>query len=675
MRKVLSVLLAACLSLAGFILLEVPLGAQVAHAADPYVRIDLDEVTPDSLDAKATVTVRGTITNTTGKPLKWLSVALWRNRYPIATPGDLQYLLSSPEEVPVGARLTNPDGGFVNLNSDAKPEFKAGEKARFTLHATVEQLGLADGAPGAVHLLGVHVMGYPPDGDNQLLARSRFLMPWTPDQARKDAARVSPLVLLSSAPSLAMDGTFTDDHLADELTGRLATLMQVAEKPGATILVDPALYDEVHRMSRGYRIGGATPQEVVATDPRAVAAADWLNRLDALRTSGRLYRTPFGNPNLTLAAAQKRGDIVHRTKVALPSTHSLSSLPVAVWPADQGTLPRSVRTFLAPLAPSLWVEPGSRSAVYRAEGSTLLTYQPNATSGGPGPAPSDSVPQRRGRLLSQMLIEGEPIILPVTNAAEAATVLQLPAWATSVPHTDLPRATGPFPEPRPVVPAPRSSLLRDIDATWKRIQNWHDLIGTPPTNASNQVVSRALNPAMGLPSARSWLAQATSSVPRASGHGISLSIASSFVMGDRSTRLPVTITNTTDHPVRVKVVMTSDNPGRITIPETAPVTVPAGQSATVTFAPKATTNGVVGFSAQLVTEANRPVGPSKRFSVNATNFGQVGWIIIIASGAVLLGGTAIRIRQVQHERAAAGASRRSAGAEAPRTDNTSRPHP
>ena len=52
-------------------------------------------------------------------------------------------------------------------------------------------------------------------------------------------------------------------------------------------------------------------------------------------------------------------------------------------------------------------------------------------------------------------------------------------------------------------------------------------------------------------------------------------------------------------------------------------------------------------SAHVVSESGRRVTPNTRITVDVTELGMIGWIIVIASGAVLVGATAWRIRQVR----------------------------
>ncbi|NHB84853.1 hypothetical protein G7085_10245 [Tessaracoccus sp. HDW20] len=76
---------------------------------------------------------------------------------------------------------------------------------------------------------------------------------------------------------------------------------------------------------------------------------------------------------------------------------------------------------------------------------------------------------------------------------------------------------------------------------------------------------------------------------------------------------------------------------------------------TLDVTPEATANGVALVRAQAITAGGVAVGKPITIEITATNFGRVGWIIILVSGAVVLGGTAWRIRAVRREQAKASA--------------------
>lgn len=645
-----------------------------ARAAEGLVAIHLDQVSPAAITANGTITISGRVVNTSRTPMSQVQVSFWRSTDPIQAPADFDLLLNSAWDVPIGARIggqgTDPEKNLFNLTDEQHPSFQPDESREFTVQAQVSQLGFTNPGPGTVFLVGVHVRAIPEGDGNQTVGRSRVFLPW---QSTENTARVAPVVQLSSAPAMAVDGTLVDDHLAGELNGRLATLLRAAELPGATVLVDPAMIDELRTMAEGYVVKG---EQVPDSDPRARDAASWLQTFDGLK--GSIYRLPYGNPDLSQAVADARTDVVQHALTAMPKDHPMARLPVAVWPSNGGFTP-AARKFLEPLAPRLWVEPSRSPGRYGLPGgSSLLAYDPDLTAGGPGPDPRDSAPQREGRLVSELVLTPRPLVLPVRDHRQAATALGLPDWVGTTGLDEIPTDVGAVPATTSPAPIPHSDLWERVDQVHHRVLAWHDLTGTVAGAdvPAAQLASRAANPLL-LGRGPGWLEAAAASIPTSlDASEVSIQMAPTFVMGDTRGVLPVTITNPSGQPVRVKVQMTSDNAQRITIPDTPLVTVPARSSVSVQFTPRARSNGVVEFTAQAVTEGGRPVGRPRRFSINATNFGRVGWLIIVGSGAVVLGGTAIRIKQVQKERRQAAAAEPVAEvATSPRHDTSSRPHP
>ncbi len=128
---------------------------------------------------------------------------------------------------------------------------------------------------------------------------------------------------------------------------------------------------------------------------------------------------------------------------------------------------------------------------------------------------------------------------------------------------------------------------------------------------------------------------------------------------------PITIRNRLPQPepgdtntnaVRVKLVFTSDNSQRLAVQPIGLTTIAAGQNFTGEAVVDARTNGTVRVTAQLYTASDQPVGRPATIDVTATEAGTVGWFIAIGAGIVLVGTTALRIRQVTRERARAAAA-------------------
>lgn len=132
---------------------------------------------------------------------------------------------------------------------------------------------------------------------------------------------------------------------------------------------------------------------------------------------------------------------------------------------------------------------------------------------------------------------------------------------------------------------------------------------------------------------------------------LSLTVSPSFVMGSRTNQFPATITNQTTLPVYVRISLRSENPQRINVPDTDVIEVGSGESMTLLLEPQASANGVTTVHAQLQSPEGQRLGPTLAIEITSTEFGRVGWILIIVSGAVVLGGTVWRIRAVRREQA------------------------
>jgi hypothetical protein len=137
------------------------------------------------------------------------------------------------------------------------------------------------------------------------------------------------------------------------------------------------------------------------------------------------------------------------------------------------------------------------------------------------------------------------------------------------------------------------------------------------------------------------------------GRSVTLDASHRFLMSSRTNQFPVTVTNNLAEQIRVKVVVRTDNPQRLTVPPSELVTVDPGQSVTVNIRPEATSNGLVIARAYVATADGHRVSEDTSITVEITDLGVVAWIIVGVSGCVLVGATAWRIRQVRRRTAAA----------------------
>jgi hypothetical protein len=130
----------------------------------------------------------------------------------------------------------------------------------------------------------------------------------------------------------------------------------------------------------------------------------------------------------------------------------------------------------------------------------------------------------------------------------------------------------------------------------------------------------------------------------------------------RQGSFPITVRNTLPAPenpasltnaVRVRLVFRSQVGQRLTVEPIDVGVVRAGANFSGAAQVDAAANGTVPVTAQVTTTSGTPIGQPVTIQVTATQAGTTGWIIVLISGPVLIGGVALRIRQVARERAAA----------------------
>ena len=339
--------------------------------ATPFVRVRIDQVTPDvvTTTSEAVVTVSGMVTNIGDRPVRDVMVRL-EHAGAVTSSVGLRTSLDG------GTDQYRPAADFLTV----APELQRGQEASFTLSAPVRSVAkpsLAIDEPGIYPVL-VNVNGTPDYGAPARLDNARFLLPVIgvpPDKPDAMDGAVAPdtskpvwltmLWPLADRPRLSPGvpgGTIpvrlVDDDLATSLAtgGRLDILLSAAEiatshdvdPDGAVgralcLAVDPDLLVTVNAMTGGYVVSnspdGPAQQPGTPTHPGTgqAAATTWLGRLRALAHRTCVTSLPYAeadldalqrvhDPGLSAAATSSAGDIVdHILDVA--STRGATVLP------------------------------------------------------------------------------------------------------------------------------------------------------------------------------------------------------------------------------------------------------------------------------------------------------------------------------------------------------------
>ncbi len=618
-RWVRALLVATLLAVTGLAL------PRTAAAAGDLLEVELTAVSTPTLnlsDPTQVVELSGTLTNVSTEPIRYVNVHFWRLSTALTTPAQLDAAVA---EVPLGARLVDEAAGNLHILT-REDEFAPGQRADFQVRATVAQLTTGQYAfprDDAAYLLGVQVRGIPASGGNQVVGEDQVVVAATTTQPE-----VSSVVELTAPPSWLPTGDFLDDSLSDQLSGRLDTLLTSAERDGAVAAVDPALLEAVTRMADEHVVAGVGR-------PGSGVALRWADRVAALAEADRVWRLPYGDPDLVRARATERLE--------------------QVWAAADAATPAPWRDLPLAAIVGAGADAGLVAALTGAD-TVVVVGADGATAGTPavlGTGSSATVAAlpdgvRAGRMVADALVADAPPLRLVTTEAEAA----LDAAADDALRRIRPAAPEDSTVTWPAAAAtePWPALAEALDEAGDTAEFRRELMGAEEPADLTRLTALAFSSAFRAEADAVTYVAATTPA-RVDASRITLKAAQSFVMGSRTNTFPATITNGLGIPIQVRIEFASDAPQRIRVPAVGPVTVAPGESATVDITPEATANGVTIVRAQLTTIDGTPLRAPVPIEITATDFGRVGWIIIVVSGAVVVGGTALRIRAVQRERA------------------------
>lgn len=643
--------------------------APPAHTVDdpqPVV-VELEAVDPALPARDGTITLRGRAINRSGQLITSAQVVLWRRTMPVTSTAELGNVTAlEPNEVQ-GSQEWGSETSYRRLTDELNPVWEPGETREFEVSAPVADLAFPR-IPG-VYLVGAEIVGRVAGDPLTTVGLTRSMVPLAADGAATTSGvhRVVTAVVLSSRPSMTAPGVFVDNHLADELApgGRLTLLLDAAGRNDVSWVIDPAVHQEITAMAAGYKVEGQDELDPAGQQH----ALRWLADFGQLNQDNG-FRAPFALPDVSMMANQDLGAVMRRVVAAGEQGEPFAGLPLLAY-AHGGLIdPTAVQLAEAeePVA-ILAANPDSRGALLSPiDDVPLVNYSLEATSGGPGPDPRTGVVQVRQRLLAQSFLTAirDPNATTVRVITTAASAAAEPAtnapwvrratlgallgerpvgWSGLMPYEGRARAgeltpaqvqalrkiaaayddfAGILVDPQPVEDEINDALARSVSSWWRHNPAGFDTFVRPRSSAVHQLDS---------------------------GEALSLAAQGSVLMSGQSGSFPMTVSNRLDRDVRVILTFDSDQPQRLSIPPMRDIVVGARESVTVNVQPQAVGNGPVRVSALVTTSDGTPLSKRAWLTVEATDLGRVGWIIVVASGIVMLAATMLRIRQVRRERA------------------------
>ena len=315
------------------------------------VTVVIDAVSPQVAGPGATVTVTGTVSNTTGQTQAGLVVQLYSSSAQFSSRDQMDHYLSRGSGVEVGLA-----GDPVPIAASLAPGATAGWRASFGVSAVgMSQFG--------VYPLTVQLG----DMAGGVLASTQTLLPYWPGShgaSLPQPVRIAWVWPLIDQPHQQVCGalsgiqpctTLTDNALAASLSqeGRLAALLSAGQAhPDAdlTWFIDPALLGDVAAMTRPYQVDARPDSSGVPNEPADKAAVNWLTGVKATTSSQPTVIVPYANVDVAALVHQGlNAEISSAYTIGDAVAHGVlggSYRPSIAWPAG-GMADQSVLTSLA----------------------------------------------------------------------------------------------------------------------------------------------------------------------------------------------------------------------------------------------------------------------------------------------------------------------------------------
>jgi len=626
----------------------------------PSVDIDITTFEPAAPEPGDLLVIEGTVTNVTDAPLLNVQALLRHNLNPVSSRADLALLDTDPRLV-WGSR---PGHVFAEVTRS----LAAGASADFRLEVQLETAcpPPPPGAPPCVQIQhpGVYVFGVDIREGNPNVPGARVdagttlsLLPWHIGTAER-SVEVAMLWPVSAAPALRPDGTLGDIE-SDTMVGPggwLSALLDAPRDAPVTWVVNPDVLETVGAIAEG-------------DDRRAGAAEDWLTTFESTANDAPIWLLPFAVPDVAAFDTSEQVRLA-ATAVRL-STIAAQELPTGTrtvaWPTGAGALEHEL-------------------AAYQAAGVTTAVLPSDAVATGSGPWVD--LPAGNGQISG--LVVDTALSSAISLADDDVAMRQ--RWLAATALAVLEPASG---DPAPLVVSPPLGWQPSHQAASRLIEVWTsvpwvepvalgqiDSQHTPSTLASedapaggqdsptadaaaellahvSQYETLLAEPADGddfsaalvraasaawradPDAGRPFIAAATTEVKDLLSQ-VSVQVASTVTLSSNTGAFPVNVVNHLEVPVTVRLELVSANPQRMAVEPVTAQRVEPGETEIVRVTAEAVANGKVRVDLQLATVDGTPLGRPTQTVVNATDYGVIGWFLIVGAGLLFVAGLALR---------------------------------
>lgn len=657
---------------------------------DP-LEVSIDVLTPSYFPARGTIRIAGEVTNHSDETWHALNLHPFVGADPITTSAELETETDRAAEEYVGDRITIP-GNFDNV-----PSLAPGESARFSISLATRVMRLSE--PG-VYWFGVHALGETDTIPRDPVAdgRARTFVPLVPRTNRSlPTALVVPIRRhLERHPDGSIDDVqgWSRDLATD---GALRSLVDFGASAGSrplTWLVDPAVPAAVQALVAGNPersladtveeepgdevsepessgpaaepepSAGASPDPGPLPDnPATAAGAAWLDRFREAVTGNQVIALPYGDVDVS-AAAQHDPRAYQRARrrsggqlepFGMETTPAVSAPSGYVDPGALGTVSRRSTVLV-----SERMFGDNPPALARVDGRRLVVTS-TAAEGGPAPGNPLGAIALRQQILSEAAVRllspgRKPLVvaLPVDGLPSGAIGFFQGLDVDWLDLTDLdgldPRAGGTVAQRR--LDYPESQVRRELDAanfasaaalvdsgtTLQNVLLRNDEVAAAVADEALSTLSYAARDhpdaaRVAADRSRGWIARQLGRIRIQAPRAVTLSSSRG--------QFAVTLTNSLDHPVSVRVEAVLDAPMRISGPET--IQIAANSRTSVLLDASTPRLGVSNVQLLVTDEDGTPLGSSDELPIRSGQVSQVIWLIMGAGVALLFGAIVVRL--------------------------------
>ena len=658
--------------MATLLLLVIPPVSPAVAQDEPDLDVRINDLTPSNLEDRSAVTMSGTVTNNDDHAWTDAQAYLVIPATPFTTRKQIDDAIDTGNAY-TGERV-------VDLKSiDELGDLRPGGTTRFEVRVPYSRLGIS-GADG-VYPVGVQILGTDVDGTRGTTAigRATTFLPLVSDSTPETASAglVWPFVMPDRRKP---DGDYANPQALIALVssgGRLRNQLTTAAAVRArasTVIVDPALLVGLDDLSRGRHL----PDGVSMSERERESAKRFLDDLVGLARRDACWVLDFDRPDLLgitqSPSAGQLTQVVERATATTLARFQLTGRGVS-WPTSTGVtapLLSAVRgtgeqpvLVTSDALPGWERRDGSLVQYTARSGPMPLLVNDSLDTGVPGQATTVTL---RQRMLSEAALASLQSGVDPDSRADAVAIID-PSWdpgefgsapldeVFDAPFVDgvsledlmneqLAQYDGTVPRTAEATPISADQIDAAADAA-----RTSDLIGRITPDSADVEAGHARDIAQvlgvrwrelrseGLAAARAAERRANRDLAR-----ISIAGPDAVTLSSSEGSFPITISNNTDHPVRVGVQIGSSNPS-LSVPDSDSVDIAAGERHTVTVAVNMSQQSSATLTAVMVTPGGDSFGDPAVFNVRSSRVGVALWVAIGVAAAFVVIALARRFRR------------------------------